>query len=238
MSRRRPSRSLLAVALLLSAGCAKETTGFPPGVESWDDPAAAPAEWPEMPSVPGTVALVTGGRLSTGTTPAYFWAHGRVTLAASIADVWSAIQWQPGVLLAVFPDTQVDCEPKVGVEAGYEVSFSVREIPNDFGDIGRANWFVVNWRADATRDAAQAVQKVNVKAQKVDGTTYIPLMRQSIVVVAAPGGGSALDIVRHINARNESEVSAGDWIRLWVQALDAQVKGTREALIPSSRCFP
>jgi hypothetical protein len=227
---------LVAAALLLHAGCATETTGFPGGVEPWEVPADAPSEWPAPPATPGTVAVVTGNRIGNGSTPSYSWAHGRVLLAAPIADVWAALQWRPGVLLAVAPDTQVDCEPTNGVEPGYEASFSVKEIPNANGDLGRRNWFLVYWRASATRDAVQSIRKVNVKAQKVDGTTFIALMRQSIVATPVAGGGTELEIVRHINAPGEDPATAGDWIGLWVSALEAQLAGSPS--VPESRCFP
>jgi hypothetical protein len=74
----------------------------------------------------------------------------------------------------------------------------------------RANWFRVNWRGEAMRDGAMAIQKVNLKAQKVDGTVYVELMRQSVVAVPAPGGGTQLEIVRHIDAPGESETTAAD----------------------------
>ena len=63
-------------------------------------------------------------------------------------------------------------------------------------------------------------------------------MRQSVVVTRAAGGGAKLEIVRHINAPDETEASAADWIRLYLRALDAQVKGTRETLVPTTWCFP
>jgi hypothetical protein len=228
---------LLAAASLLGAGCAKEATDFSTGVEPWEVPASAPSEWPAMPTTPGTVALSTGDRLASGGTPAHSWAHGRVLLAAPLSQVWAALQWRAGALLAVYPDTPtVDCEPTDRTEPEYELSFSVKEIPNGFGAIGRANWFLVEWRAAATRDVAGSIQKVNVKAQKVDGTTQIVLMRESIVATPAPGGGTELEIVRHINAPDESPVTAGEWIQLWVAGLAGQLSGT--PLLPESYCFP
>ena len=233
------ARSLAAVALLAFGGCAKETTEFASGVEPWEVPSQAPAEWPDAPTVPGAVAVRTGTRIGSGEVPSHYWAHARALLAEPPAAVWAALQWTPGVLLAVFPDVPtVDCEPVNGFEPGYELSYAVREIPNQHGELGRANWFKVAWRGAATRDAAQSVSRVNVKAQKVDGTAFIQLMRQSVVATPAAGGGTALEIVRHINAPDESEQSAGEWIQLWVQALQAELAGTREALIPASTCFP
>jgi hypothetical protein len=238
MTIRPAGRALAALAVLGLAGCAKESSTFPPGVEPWDDPAAAPQEWPALPEGFGTVARVAGTRIASGSDPSYHWAHGRVRLDATLDQVWAALQWRPGVLVAVAPDTEVDCAPENGVEAGYAVSFSVKEIPNSHGEIGRANWFLVDWRADATRGAGQALEKVNVKAQKVEGTAYIVLMRQSVVATPAPGGGVALDVVRHINAPDESETSAGDWISKWVRALEAQIAGDLESISATSRCFP
>jgi hypothetical protein len=233
---RRLAWPLLAGLALLAGACAKETTDFSAGVEPWEVPTSAPAEWPAAPGTPGTVALVTGSRLATGATPSHSWAHGRVVLAAPLADVWAALQWRPGVLVAVAPDTTTDCEPIASPEPEYELSYAVKEIPNGHGDLGRANWFRVNWRGAATRDAARAIQKVNVKAQKVEGTAYIVLMRQSVVATPAPGGGTQLEIVRHINAPDETPTTAGEWIELWVAALQGQLSGT--PLLAESHCFP
>ena len=237
MDVRRSGWPLLAVASMLAAGCAQETTDFSAGVEPWEVPAQAPAEWPAMPTTPGTVALITGSRLGTGDAPSHSWAHGRVLLSAPVAEVWAALQWRPGVLVAVYPDTPtVDCEPVDRPEPEYELSYAVKEIPNGFGALGRANWFRVNWRGATTRDAARAIQAVNLKAQKVDGTTQIALMRQSVVATPSPDGGTELEIVRHINAPDESPTSAGDWIELWVAALQGQLAGS--PLLPEATCFP
>jgi len=230
------ARPLAAAVALLAAGCSSETTVFDAGVEPLEVPAAAPAEWPAMPTTPGALALLTGSRMGSPEKPAHSWAHGRALLPASIAQVWSALQWRTGVLLAVYPDTPtVECTPIERPEPGYELSYGVKEIPRG-GALYQQNWFQVNWRAATTRDAAQAIQKVNVRAQKVDGTTWISLLQESIVATPAPGGGTQLEIVRHINAPDESPASAGEWIELWVAALQAELAGA--PLLPSSYCFP
>ncbi len=227
----------LAAAILLVLGCARETTDFSTGVDPWEVPAAAPAEWPAIPTTTGPVALVTGTRFPTGETPVHHWAHGRVLLAAPISEVWAALQWRPGVLVAVYPDRDsVDCEPVDRPEPAYELSYGVKEIPNGFGALGRANWFRVDWRGTATRDAAQAIQAFHLKAQKVDGTSQIVLMRESVVATPAAGGGTLLEIVRHINAPDESPVTAGEWIELWVAALQGELSGV--PLLPIPYCFP
>jgi hypothetical protein len=231
--------ALAALALLSSAACAKESTVFPSGVEPWETEATNPGEWPAWPTTtqsPDDVAIQTGFRAANGDTPAHYWAHARVLTAAPIDDVWTALQWQPGAVVAVYPDDTVDCEATNRPEPEYQVSYGLRETP--IGDaLHRANWFQVNWRANATRDASQALQVVNVRAQKVDGTTYIHIMRESAVITPAPGGGTRLEVVRHINAPDESETTAADWIRLWVGALDAQANGA--PLAPLTRCaFP
>jgi hypothetical protein len=141
------------------------------------------------------------------------------------------------VIVAVYPDREsVDCEPIERPEPAYELSYGLKEIPNGFGALGRANWFRVDWRGAATRDAGLAIQKLNVKAQKVDGTAQVVLMRQSVVATPAPGGGTELEIVRHINAPDESPTSAGEWIGLWVSALEGQLAGA--PLLPQGYCFP
>jgi hypothetical protein len=136
----------------------------------------------------------------------------------------------------VAPDTQVDCEPVLAPEPAYELSYGVKETPNANGALGRANWFLVHWRGQAARDATRAVTKVNLKAQKVDGTTFVHVMQDSVVATPAPGGGTRLEIVRHINAPDETQATAADWARLWVEALSAQLAGA--PIFPLTRCFP
>jgi hypothetical protein len=237
VAHRRLAWPLLAAAALAAVACSTESTGFGGGVEPWETPAQAPAEWPAVPAVAGEVAVAAGQRIAAGDTPSHYWAHGRVLLSAPLADVWGAVQWRSGVLVAVYPDVPtVDCEAIERPEAVYSLSYGVKEIPNGYGQLGRNNWFRVDWRGEATRDATQAITNVNLKAQKVDGTTFVVLMRQSVVATPAPGGGTVLEIVRHINAPDESETTAGDWIRLWVAALQAQLAGA--PLVPQSYCFP
>jgi hypothetical protein len=227
---------LLAAAVLL-AGCAKETTDFTGGTEPWEDSAAAPSEWPAWPTTPGTLAVQTGSRLGSGDVPSHYWAHARVVLASPIASFWQALQGEPGVVIAVYPDlADVDCEPIAAPEPRYELSFGIKEIPKNDGALGRLNWFRVDWRGSTTRDAGGAVVQVNVRAQKVDGTTYVALMRDSVVATPAPGGGTALEIVRQINAPDESEQSAREWIELWLAALESQLGGA--PIVPVTTCFP
>ncbi|MGA8891739.1 MAG: hypothetical protein WB493_09235 [Anaeromyxobacteraceae bacterium] len=230
------ARPLLAAVFLL-AGCAKETTDFTSGTEPWEDSAAAPSEWPAWPATAGSLAVQTGSRLGSGDVPSHYWAHGRLVLASPIASFWEALQGRPGAIIAVYPDTPtVDCEPIVAPEPQYELSLGVREIPNDFGALGRANWFRVDWRGSTTRDAGGAITRVNVRAQKVDGTTYVALMRNSVVATPAPGGGTALEIVRQINAPDESEQSAREWIELWLAAVGSQLGGA--PILPLATCWP
>jgi hypothetical protein len=239
MTPRAFAAALTALALLSAAACARETSSFGSGTDPWEVPASAPSEWPPWPDTVGTVAFSTGSRLANGDTPAHYWAHARVLLSAPIAEVWAALQWQPGVLVALFPDYPlVDCEATRAVEPAYEVSFDVKETSNDHGALGRLYPFHVRWRAQATRDAAAAITQVNVRGWEYEGHEAIALMRQSVVVTPAVGGGTKLEVVRHINAPDETEASAADWIRLYFRALDAQVKGTRETLIPTTWCFP
>jgi hypothetical protein len=227
---------LLAAALLI-AGCAKETTDFTGGTEPWEDSAAAPSEWPAWPATPGTLAVVTGSRLGSGDVPSHYWAHGRVVLAMPIASFWQALQGEPGVVIAVYPDhADVECEPIATPEPQYELSFGIKETPKNDGTLGRLNWFRVDWRGSTTRETGGTIARGNVRAQKVDGTTYVALMRNSVVAAPAPGGGTALEIVRQINARGESEQSAGEWIALWLAAVEAQLAGA--SILPLSTCFP
>jgi hypothetical protein len=231
--------ALVALAVLATASCSTQTTEGGTGTGPWEVPASAPAEWPAWPDTVGTVGFSTGSRMASGDTPAHYWAHARVHLASPIADVWTALQWKPGVLVAMFPDYPlVDCEATAAVEPTYEVSFELKETSNDHGQLGRLYPFYVRWRAQATRDAATAITQVNVRGWEYRGHEAIALMRQSVVVTPAADGGTRLEIVRHINAPDETEVTAADWIRLYVQGLDAQLKGTRESLIPTRWCFP
>src|SRR5512137_1369265 len=118
------ARPLLAAAVLLASACSTSTSGFTTGVEPWETAAQAPGEWPAMPAAPGEIAVTTGTRIASADTPSHYWAHGRVLLSAPLADVWAAVQWRSGVLLAVYPDVPtVDCEPVERPEPAYALSY-------------------------------------------------------------------------------------------------------------------
>jgi hypothetical protein len=230
----------LALHLLLGTGCASTTPDFAAGTTPWDvETPETAAEWPSWPAQPGPPAVSSGSRLASSGDPSLAWAHGRAVVDATLEQVWEAVRWQPGVLLAIFPDLpKVDCEAERGVETGYDESFSVKEIPN--GNAIERNFpFFVWWRGSVTRDGAGAITRIQLKANLHTGPEQIKVMRQSVVATPAPGGGTRLEMVRHINAPPPDDVpaSAAGWVDRWYQALEAQVHGTREALIPARTCF-
>jgi hypothetical protein len=231
---------LLAVALLV-AGCGTSSPDFAAGTTPWDvETPETASEWPTWPDRPGAPAVVSGSRLASGGDPSLAWAHGRAVVDATLDQVWAAVQWQPGVLLAIYPDLpKVDCEAERGVESGYDESFAVKEIPNG-NAIERAFPFHVWWRGAVTRDATGALAAIHLKANLHSGPEPIKVMRQSVVATPAPGGGTRLEMVRHINAPppDDAPPSAAGWVNLWYQALDAQVHGTRASLVATSYCFP
>jgi hypothetical protein len=236
------TRYVAPLALALAgAACSSTSPDFAAGTTPWDvETPETAAEWPAWPAQPGPPAVVGGSRMASGGEPALAWGHGRAVVDATLDQVWDAVRWPAGVLLAVYPDLpRVDCEGERGVEAGYDESFGVKETPNGSA-IERNFPFRVWWRGDVTRDAAGAITRIELKANLHSGPEQIKVMRESVVATAAPGGGTRLEMVRHVNAPppDDAPPSAMGWTRLWYAALDAQVHGTRESLLPTRTCFP
>jgi hypothetical protein len=201
------------MALLLSA-CGSETTALEAGLAplspvtdvAWAGPIGSPC--------PESTGLATNDPYSVFGVPSYTEGHARGCLNGTLKQVWAALQIPSGVQLSSYPErNDSDCEPRLNVETGYDVSFLTKEIPH--GTIERNYTFEITWREGVTEGTAADPREIRVKYGKTYGTTEVPLIKGSMVMVEDPPGTVRLEIVRQLNTNGHS--NDHDKLLSWMQ---------------------
>ena len=200
-----PPQRLPATVPLLSlalAGCfGNEVTPFPPGLEPLEAINKAPAPKPlEGDPYPETIRWVGSS------TEAYEWVHAKAFVHAPIARTWQALQ-----------QTDVDVDRRAvsewsmtpDVEEGFDVSYKIHNIVHEFLTVE----FDITWRhgvIDGSRDEPEVVA---IRFQKTWGTTFIEILRGSIVLRRVDDNTTSLEMIEHINAAMSGEDKISNYVR-------------------------
>lgn len=198
-----------AVALLaaLAGGCfGNEKTHFPEGLEPLE------AGDPEPPEPRDDQPFPEALNVQTGTHPDYVWVHARGYVRAPLQDVYLAMHTAEVCVDHAAVDRysiEHDMEPD------YDYSFRIH---NEVDDIVTVE-FDVSWRFGVVEGADEAPQVVAGAFQKVFGTTFISIMRGSLVARRVEDGVTEIEFVEHLNA-----ASGGvDSIRSFIEDLFANI---------------
>jgi hypothetical protein len=177
---------LSSLCIVFVAGCfGNEVTVFPPGLEPLEETTAmagtAADPYPEM------FALVTGE------TPEYHFAHGHGFVHAPLEDVHAAM---------IMPDVCTDWRQtdrhvvELDVEPEYDHSFVIHYEVDEFITVE----FDVTWRHGIVEGPEAAPTITSATFQKTYGTTFISLMRGSIVARRINDTTTELELVEHISS--------------------------------------
>jgi len=194
-----PSGLALAAALML--GCfGNETTAFPEGLEPLEE---ATVELPDpVDGQPYPEEL----RTATGSLPMYGWVHARGYVHAPLADVFAAMRTPE----ACVDRNQVDrWTVTPDVEPEYDYSFRIH---NEVDDIITVE-FDITWRLGRVEGTEAAPTLVAGTWQKTWGTTFISLLRGSIVGRRVTDDVSEVEIVEHIRAATGGVDPAEAYVR-------------------------
>lgn len=179
---------LLVTAVWIQVGgCGNEVTVFPPGLEPLEETtAAAPEPLPGDPYPEGLVLLV-------GETPEYHFAHARGYVHAPLETVYAAM---------TMPDVCTDFRQTdrhvvtLDVEPDYDHSFMIHYEVDEFITVV----FEVTWRHGIVLGPNERPDITAHTFQKTFGTTFISLMRGSIVATRIDDNTTELQLVEHISA--------------------------------------
>ncbi len=178
--------SLFATFLALAcAACfGSESMEFPPGLAPLEESTA-----PEPAPVDGdaTPEVVTTFKGDEGD---YGFAHARGYIHAPITAVFAALQ-QPGTVVDRRRVNSFEVTPNV--ETGYDVSFRIHNVVNEVVTVE----FDTTWRQGVAQGTAEAPEVVLGRALKTDGTAFIDLLEDSVVLTKVADDRTRVEIVRH-----------------------------------------
>jgi hypothetical protein len=182
-------------------GCfGNEVTEFPAGLEPLEDNTAPTVDSVEGDPYPEVISLVRGDA------PGWDWVHARGFVKAPLDEVYDIIT-TPEVAVderavsrwSVTPDTEPD----------YERSFLLHnEVDNVITVM-----FDVNWRFGTVERENEERSLVSGTFQKTFGTTFISLMRGSILLRRVDDETSELEFIEHIDAAT----GGGDEIEAFIR---------------------
>jgi hypothetical protein len=215
--------AVIAALALSLGGCGEdEATPAPPGFAPLEvSTAVRPASTSDQ-RCPEAFNVVTGERdavnADTQLREQYEFAHGRGCIHGTMAAVWAAVR-DPAVTV----DRRRVSEFMVmrDVEPQYPVSFRVRNIVRDVVTIT----FDHTWRAGALEGTTDEPQVLSARYQKTFGSSFIPILRGSIVARPLDGATVEVEIVRHIKSSGAGADEARIYLQDCFNSLTARVHG-------------
>lgn len=183
------SRILFATVLTaIVAGCfGNEPTAFPPGLEPLEEVTVSPPAPVDGDDYPEALELAKGEMGQ------YDWVQARGYVGAPIEVVYAAIR---------MPDVVVDHRAvarwsvELDTEPDYAHSFQMHNEVDDFITVE----FDIAWRFGAVEGTEDAPDVVAATWQKVYGTTFIDILRGSLLLHRVTDDVTEIEVVEHVRA--------------------------------------
>ena len=175
--------------MLATAGCAgKADNRFPHGLARLDEDNLA-----NFPVGDGSDPYPEILETVTGEASSHEYVHGKGYVRAGITETWTALQ-EP----AVSADRRAVTDWNVthDVENGYDVSYRIHNTVEDVITVE----FDITWRHGATVGPVDQPDEVIINYAKTDGTSFIQILRGSIVLYEVDDGVTAVEIIEHLEA--------------------------------------
>ena len=190
-----------------ASGCfGNEVTEFPPGLEPLEENTAPIPEAVDGDPYPEVFSLVRGN------TPEYDWVHGRGFVKEPVDVVYDIL---------TTPDVAVDeravsrWSVMLDTEPEYERSFLLH---NEVDNVITVT-FDVNWRFGTVEYENEEPSLISGTFQKTYGTTFISLMRGSILLRRVDDTTSEVEFIEQINAAT----GGGDEIEAFIRDYSAEI---------------
>jgi len=174
------------LALLLTACFGDERTKFPEGLEPLEESTAPAPDPTDSEEFPETLVLVDGHR------DGFAFVHGHAFVHASLADTWSAMRTPQACVDARAVDRWSIIE--VPLEEPYDFTYKVH---NEVDDVITVE-FDITWRHGAVEGTVDAPELVVANYQKTWGTTFIDILRGSVVATAVDDQTTEITFVEHL----------------------------------------
>lgn len=205
-----------AVVASLSLGLAAcggdEVTAFSAGIEPLE-PVQAPA-----PAARGDVRYPEAIVTVTGLAQGYEWAHGYAYVQAPLARVYEALR-DPEVTTDRRRVTEFTVT--LNSEPEYPYSYRVRNVVRDIVTLQ----FDMDWRLGPYEGTPESPTAVIGVYQKTWGSSFLSLLRGSVVARAVSPEVTSLEMVRHIRAAAAGRNDAEQYLEDCFASIVARVHG-------------
>jgi hypothetical protein len=194
-------------------GCGSNVpTTFPPGLEALEANTA-----PRVPAQ-GADRYPEAITFERGKSDAFDWVHARANVKASLTRTWEALR-EP---LVCIDRRRVDAWTiTAGVEPEYPYSFRIHHVVRDIVTVE----FDLIWRHGPLEGPAGRPTAVGARYQKVYGSSYIQLLRGSVVARAVEESVTALEFIRHVKASSGSTDDLQQYLQDYFNGIRASVRG-------------
>lgn len=181
--------AIAAVLVFAAAACGRKADNrFPEGLGPLDDENLA-----SFPPGDGSNPYPEILQTVTGESGDYEFVHGKGYVQASLSETWDALQ-DP----AVSADRRAVTEWSVtfDVEEGYDVSYRIHNVVEDVITVD----FDITWRHGAVEGTVETPSEVAINYAKTDGTTFIQILRGSMLLYEVDTNVTALEMIEHLKA--------------------------------------
>lgn len=203
------------VLVLFLAGCwGDEKTKFPEGLEPLEENTApAPAGTAEDPH-PETIELVDGTRMG------FAWVHGRGFVHAPITTVWAAAR-EPEVCVDRRKVARWSVEHVEMPDEQYDFEYVIH---NEVDDVITVE-FDITWRHGAVEGTLEAPELVVANYQKTWGTTFISILRGTVVLTPVDETTTEVALVEHLRASASDGTEVRSYLRDYFESIVARSHG-------------
>jgi hypothetical protein len=205
---------MLVVVALGVTGCfGDEKTSFPEGLEPFEEIDVAAPEGTETDPFPERLAFDSGSRSG------FDWVEARGFVHAPIARTWEAMR-----------------EPEVCVDRRAVDRWSVRNVEdaehdfsyvihNEVDDVISVE-FDNTWRHGATTGTVEVPEEIHANFQKTWGTTFIDILRGSVIARPVDAETTELLMVEHIRAASgDGQEQGRSYLGDYFASIVAHVRG-------------
>ena len=180
--------AVATAALSIASGCfGNESTPFPPGLEPLEEVTVEPPAPVDGDMYPEML------RMESGDIGQYDWVQARGYIDAPIEDVYAALR-----MPEVVADHRAVSRHSVTLDTDpeYEHSFTLHNEVDEFITVE----FDITWRLAAVEGTEEAPDTVAATWQKTYGTTFIDILRGSLLLHRVTDDVTEIEVAEHVRA--------------------------------------
>ena len=203
------------LVIVFLAGCwGDEKTRFPEGLEPLEESTAPAPAGTEADPHPETIEFVDGERMG------FAWVHGRGFVHAPIATTWAAMR-EPEVCVDRRKVASWSVEHVEMPDEQYDFEYVIHNTVEDVITVE----FEITWRHGAVEGTREEPELIVANYQKTWGTTFIDILRGSVVATPVDETTTEITFVEHLRASAGDGTEAQSYLRDYFDSIVAHAHG-------------